>query len=187
MKSWKDRVDEAMREGGLHYWKEVASLLGVRQATVSDWKRGVAVAEPHMQELYLRHIRTATRLTAGQPLGGAPDAPPPPAGDPASPGILPLAIPQHFASESDRISFARGVLLMGAETNRITSESSHQVARAIQAAMAALLAPVGVTPTEIPAPTGTRPPGQKARILDALATLEAADAAPAQPRRRKAR
>jgi hypothetical protein len=107
--------------------------------------------------------------------------------DMATPGVLPLAIPQHFASDSDRISFARGVLLMGAETNRITSESSHQVARAIQAAMAALLAPVGVTPTEVPSPRSARPPGQKSRVMAALSTLEDETEVPARPRRRKAK
>ena len=174
----------------------IESAMQDRGETNDGIARGAGVASETVRGI--RHGRTSkvarhtadrlmAYLTRPQPVARTPHNDTETRHDTATPGLLPLDIPQHFASESDRISFARGVLLMGAETNRITSESSHQVARAIQAAMAALLAPVSVTPTVVPAPSAARPPGQQARVMAALATLEDADAAPVQPRRRKAR
>ncbi len=57
--TWWQRLDDARTEAGIAKLGDLAQLLGVRQATVSDWKAGRQTPAPDDQARYLELVRDA--------------------------------------------------------------------------------------------------------------------------------
>lgn len=94
---------------------------------------------------------------------------------------VPAVTARQFASAEEQRAYVLGILDMGASSNRIVTDASAEVSRAISAAMAALLAPI--TPIAVANPDTAETRRRRASALRAAA----ADDAPARsPRRKKA-